>query len=189
MNTPDCKVHNWTAELAKLREIILECGLDEELKWGVPCYTFQRGNILLLSAFNDYCAISFFKGSLLKDPENILVRQTENVQATRQIRFTNLRKIIELESILKDYIFEAVEIEKAGLKPVLKNTSEFTFPEELQNKLDADAALKIAFDSLTPGRQRAYLLYFSQPKQSRTRHARIEKYTPQILMRKGLNDR
>lgn len=189
MNTPECKVHNWTEELAKLRTIILECNLDEELKWGVPCYTFQQSNILLLSAFKDYCAISFLKGSLLKDAENILVKQTENVQATRQIRFTDVRKIIEIESVLKDYIFEAVEVEKAGLKPILRQTSEFKIPEKFQNKLDENLALKSAFNGLTPGRQRAYIFYFSQPKQSPTRQARIEKYVPQILIGKGLNDR
>lgn len=188
VNTPECKVHNWDAELEKLREIILECGLEEQLKWGVPCYTFENSNILLLSAFNEYCAVSFFKGALLNDANGILIQQTKNVQATRQIRFTEVREIVKMENILKAYIFEAIEVEKAGLKVDFKKTAEYEIPEELQNKLEENPALKTAFEALTPGRQRGYILHFSQPKQSKTREARIEKCLPQIMIGKGLND-
>jgi uncharacterized protein YdeI (YjbR/CyaY-like superfamily) len=168
--------------------IVLDCGLTEELKWGVPCYTFEKSNVLVLSAFNEYCALSFFKGALLKDRNEILIRQTENTQATRQIRFTNVQEVCELESVLKSYIYEAIEVEKAGLKVDYKKTAEFIIPEEFQNKLDKVPALKTAFESLTPGRQRAYILYFSQPKQPKTRESRVEKYMQQILNGKGLND-
>jgi uncharacterized protein YdeI (YjbR/CyaY-like superfamily) len=187
--TPDCKVNKWQVELKQLRMILLDCGLREELKWGVPCYTFQNSNIVLMSAFKKYCALSFFKGALLNDAKGILITQTENTQAARQIRFTNVREIVEMEPILKAYIFEAVEVEKAGLKVGYKKTSEFIIPEEFQNKLDEIPDLKTAFDALTPGRQRAYILYFSQPKQSKTRVSRVEKCMPQILDGKGLNDR
>ena len=189
MNTPECKVHNWDTELETLRMILLDCGLDEELKWSIPCYTFQKNNIILLSAFNEYCALSFFKGALLNDANGILIQQTENTQATRQIRFTDVREIIEMESIIKAYIYEAVEVEKAGLKVEFKKTSEFKMPEEFQNKLAEIPALKAAFETLTPGRQRAYILYFSQPKQTKTRESRIERCMRQILIGKGLNDR
>jgi uncharacterized protein YdeI (YjbR/CyaY-like superfamily) len=171
-----------------LRMLLIDCGLDEELKWSHPVYTFQKNNIVLLSAFNEYCALSFFKGALLNDDKGILIQQTENVQATRQIRFTNIREITRMESIIKAYIYEAIEVEKAGLKVEFKETSEFKIPEEFQNKLDEMPALKIAFDALTPGRQRGYILHFSQPKQSKTRESRVEKCMPQILIGKGLND-
>ena len=178
----------WQAEFEKLRTICLDCGLTEELKWGCPCYTFEKRNIVLMHGFKDYCALLFFKGALLKDPKGILIQQTENVQAARQIRFTSAREIVKLKAVLKAYIREAVEVEKAGFKVPLKKTKEFNVPEEFQNKLNKDAALKKAFKALTPGRQRAYLLYFSAPKQSRTRESRIEKSVPQILKGKGLND-
>ena len=189
VNTPECKVHNWDTELETLRKIVLDCGLEEELKWSIPCYTFQKNNIILLSAFNEYCVLSFFKGALLNDTNSILIQQTENTQATRQIRFTDVREIIEMESIIKAYIYEAVEVEKAGLKVEFKKTSEFKMPEEFQNKLAEIPALKAAFEALTPGRQRAYILYFSQPKQTKTRESRIERCMRQILIGKGLNDR
>ncbi len=188
-NTPECKVHNWQAELEKLREIILDCGLDEELKWGVPVYTFEKNNILLIGAFKDNCVLSFFKGALLKDAQNILKKPGENTQAGRVIRFTDVREVAKLESVLKAFIYEAVEVEKAGLKVPLKKTSEFIIPEEFQDKLDEIPSLKPAFEALTPGRQRGYILYFSQPKQSQTRASRIEKCMPRILIGKGLNDR
>lgn len=182
------KAKQWQQEINKLRTIVLDCGLTEELKWGNPCYTFQKRNIVLIHVFKEYCALLFFKGALLADAHGILIQQTENVQAARQVRFTNIQQIVEQEQILKAYIFEAIEVEKAGLQVDFKKTTEFTMPEEFQQKLDANAALKTAFDSLTPGRQRAYLLYFSAPKQSKTRESRIEKYLPQILTGKGLND-
>ena len=174
--------------MKRLRRIALDCGLTEELKWGWPCYTFQKSNIVLIHGFKEYCAYLFFKGVLLKDAKGILIQQTENVQAGRQIRFTNVREIVKIEPILKAYIKEAVQVEKIGLKVNYKETSEFKIPEEFQNKLDEIPALKAAFDALTPGRQRAYLFYFSQPKQSKTREARIEKCLQQILSGKGLND-
>jgi uncharacterized protein YdeI (YjbR/CyaY-like superfamily) len=178
----------WQAELGKLRMIILDCQLTEELKWGVPCYTFQKSNVVLIHEFNEYCAILFVKGALLKDPDTILITQTENVQSARQVRFSNVREIVELENTLKAYIYEAIEVEKSGLKVDYKKTTEYRVPVEFQNKLDDIPALKTAFDALTPGRQRAYILYFSAPKQSITRESRVEKYTPQILKGKGLND-
>ncbi|MBA4462864.1 MAG: YdeI/OmpD-associated family protein [Nitrosopumilaceae archaeon] len=178
-----------TEELKQLRTILLDCGLTEELKWGVPCYTFQNSNIVLMSAFKEYCALGFFKGALLKDANGILDKPGENTQAARQIRFTNVREIVEMEPVLKAYIDEAIEVEKAGLKVDFKKTLEFEIPEEFQNKLDEIPALKTAFEALTPGRQRAYLLYFSQPKQSKTRESRVEKCMPQILDGKGLHDR
>lgn len=182
------KAQKWQEELEKLRIIVLDCGLNEELKWGVPVYTFQNNNIVLIHGFKEYCALNFFKGVLLNDANRILIQQTENSQATRQIRFTNIREIVKMESVLKAYIHEAVEVEKAGLKVSYKQTSEFTIPEELQNKLDEIPALKTAFEALTPGRQRAYILHFSAPKQSKTRVERVEKCMPQILNGKGLND-
>ena len=183
------KAKKWQKEFKKLREIALECGLTEEFKWGKPCYTFQKSNIVLIHGFKDYCAFLFFKGALLNDPKGILVTQTENVQAARQIRFTNAQEIDEMKSVLKDYISEAIEVEKAGLEVDFKKTTEFKIPDEFQTKLDEIPALKTAFDALTPGRQRAYILYFSQPKQSKTRLSRVEKYMQQILDGKGLNDR
>ena len=178
----------WQEEMEQLRMMILDCGLTEELKWGVPCYTFEKRNIVLIHGFKEYCALLFMKGALLKDAKGILIQQTENVQATRQIRFTNVREIVAMEPTLKAYIYEAIEVEKAGLKVNFKKTTEFTIPEEFQNQLDKIPKLKTAFDALTPGRQRAYILYFSQPKQSKTRESRIEKCMKQILIGKGLND-
>jgi uncharacterized protein YdeI (YjbR/CyaY-like superfamily) len=171
-----------------LRAIILDCNLTEELKWGVPCYTIENSNIVLIHGFKEYCAILFFKGALLNDAKGILIQQTKNVQAARQIRFTNVREIVKMKTILKAYIFEAIEVEKAGLKVNFKKTTEFLIPEEFQNKLDESSALKTAFDALTPGRQRGYILYFSAPKQSKTRESRVEKCVPQILNGKGLDD-
>jgi len=182
------KAQKWQKEFEKLRMIILDCGLTEELKWGCPCYSFQKKNIVLIHGFKEYCALLFFKGALLNDANGILIQQTENVQAARQIRFTNVREIVKTEPILKAYIYEAIEVEKAGLKVDLKKTTELIFPEEFQNKLDKKPALKAAFDALTPGRQRAYNLYFSAPKQSKTRESRVEKCMQQILKGKGLND-
>ena len=182
------KEKKWQEEIEKLRTIILDCGLTEELRWGVPCYTFEKSNIVLIHVFKEYCAILFIKGSLLKDTKGILIQQTKNVQAGRQVRFTNLHEIIQLTPILQTYIHEAIEVEKAGLKVNFKKTTEFEIPEEFLNKLNEIPALKKAFDALTPGRQRAYIFYFSQPKQSKTRLARVEKYLKQILNGKGLDD-
>ncbi len=182
------KAKKWHEEFEKLRMIILDCQLTEELKWGVPCYTFQKNNIVLIHGFKEYCALLFFKGALLNNSNGILIQQTENAQASRQIRFTNVREIDEMESILKAYIFEAIEVEKSGLKVNFKKTTEFLIPKEFQNKLDEILSLKNAFNALTPGRQRAYILYFSAPKQSKTRESRVEKCMKQILNGKGLND-
>jgi uncharacterized protein YdeI (YjbR/CyaY-like superfamily) len=182
------KPGTWQAEYEKLRTIALGCGLAEELKWGCPCYTFQKRNIVLIHGFKEYCAYLFFKGALLKDPKGILIQQTENVQSARQIRFTSVQEILKRKSILKAYIKEAIEVENAGLNVKLKKTSEFTMPDEFKNKLAAMPGLKKAFSALTPGRQRGYLLYFSQPKQAKTREARVEKSIPQILNGRGLND-
>lgn len=182
------KAKEWHEEFEKLRMLILDCGLTEELKWGCPCYTFEKRNIVLIHGFKEYCALLFFKGALLHDANGILIQQTENVQAARQIRFTSVRQVVKMKPILKDYIYEAIEVEKAGLKVNFKKATEFKLPEEFQNKLNEIPALKTAFYALTPGRQRAYILYFSQPKQSRTREARVEKCMPQILNGKGLND-
>jgi uncharacterized protein YdeI (YjbR/CyaY-like superfamily) len=178
----------WQQELEQLRIIALDCGLTEELKWGTPCYTFQGNNIVLIHVFKAYCAFLFFKGALLSDPDGILIQQTKHVQAARQIRFTNVREVLDLQSTLKAYILEAIEVEKAGLKVELKKTSEFEVAKEFQSKLDTIPALKAAFEALTPGRRRAYLLHFSAPKQSKTREARVEKYMAQIMQGKGLND-
>ncbi len=182
------KAKQWQDEFKKLRMIVLDCPLTEELKWGVPCYTFENKNIVLIHGFKEYCAILFVKGVLLKDARHVLIQQTENVQSARQIRFTNVREIVKLESVLKAYIHEAIEVEKAGLKVELKKTSEYAIPKEFQNKLDEMPALKEAFETLTPGRQRAYIYYFSQPKLSKTREARVEKYIDLILDGVGLND-
>lgn len=178
----------WRSEFEKLRAIILKFPLTEELKWGVPCYAFEERNVVLIHGFKEYCALLFFKGALLKDAKGILVQQTENVQAARQIRFANVQEIVQRETLLKAYIRQAIEVEKSGLKVKLKKTSQFKTPEEFQKKLDETPALKAAFDALTPGRQRGYLLHFSSPKQSKTRASRIEKCIPQILKGKGLND-
>ena len=182
------KAGKWQEEVEKLRKVILGCGLTEELKWGVPCYTFQKGNIVLIHWFKDYCALLFFKGALLKDANGILIQQTENVQAARQIRFTNVQEVVEKESILKAYVREAIAVEKAGLKVIYKKTSDFAIPEEFQRRLDENPALRTTFDALTPGRQRAYIFYFSQPRQSKTRESRIEKCINRILDGKGLDD-
>jgi len=178
----------WQKEYEKLRKIALDCGLDEELKWGCPCYTFQRTNIVLIHGFKEYCAYLFFKGALLNDPDGILIQQTKNVQSARQIRFTNVREITKLERVLKAYIYEAIEVEKAGLKVNYKKTVDFKIPDEFQVKLNKLPALKKAFNNLTPGRQRAYIFYFSQAKQSKTREERVKKYMKQILSGKGLED-
>ena len=186
------KAKKWQEELMALRPIILGCGLTEELKWGVPCYTFEHdnnnGKIVLIHAFKDYCALLFFKGALLKDAKGILIQQTENVQSARQLRFADVREIVALKSSIKAYIKEAIAIEQAGLKVTKKETAEFAMPDEFQAKLDASPALKTAFEALTPGRQRAYLLHFAAAKQSKTRTARVEKCMPQILNGKGLLD-
>ncbi|MGZ5220307.1 MAG: YdeI/OmpD-associated family protein [Chitinophagaceae bacterium] len=182
------KAKSWQKELERLRMIVLDCGLTEELKWGVPCYTFQNRNIVLLHVFKEYCAVLFFKGALLNDANGILIQQTINVQAARQVRFTNTRAIVEKELMLKAYIYEAIEVDKAGLKVALKKTTAYIIPDEFQNKLGKNPALKTAFDALTPGRQRAYILHFSAPKQAKTREARVEKCIQQILHGKGLND-
>ena len=182
------KAKNWQKELQQLRVIALDCGLVEELKWGVPCYTFQEANVVLIHSFKEYCAFLFMKGALLNDTHGILVQQTENVQSARQIRFTDVHEIVKEEPVLKTYIYEAIEVEKAGLKMPMKKTAAFAVPEEFQHQLDHHPHLKAAFDALTPGRQRAYLLHFAAPKQSKTRTARVEKCMPQILDGKGLDD-
>jgi uncharacterized protein YdeI (YjbR/CyaY-like superfamily) len=182
------KAKKWREELEKLRIVCLDCGLTEELKWGKPCYTYQGSNIVLIHGFKEYCALLFFKGALLKDPKGILIQQTENVQAARQNRFTNVREIVQMEATLKAYINEAIEVEKTGLEVSYKKTSEFAIPEEFQDRLDNSPGLKKAFDALTPGRQRGYILYFSAAKQPTTREARVEKCVQQILNGKGLND-
>ncbi|MCF2219070.1 YdeI/OmpD-associated family protein [Chryseobacterium sp. PS-8] len=182
------KTGQWQAEFEKLRTIALKTELTEDLKWGCPCYTYEGKNIFLIHGFKEYCALLFFKGALMKDAENILIQQTENVQAARQIRFTNLQQIIDLEHVLNDYIFEAVEIEESGVRVEMKRTNEFSVPEEFAQKLNENPELQKAFEALTPGRQRAYLLYFSSAKQPKTRISRIEKYIPEILNGKGLND-
>jgi uncharacterized protein YdeI (YjbR/CyaY-like superfamily) len=178
----------WQKEYEKLRMIILDCGLIEELKWGCPCYTFENTNIVLIHGFKEYCALLFFKGALLNDPNGILIQQTKNVQSARQIRFTNIKEIVKMEKILKAYVYEAIEVERAGLKVKLKKTSDYKIPEEFQKKLNKNKALKTAFEKLTPGRQRAYIFYFSQAKQAKTREERVEKYMKQILNGKGLDD-
>jgi uncharacterized protein YdeI (YjbR/CyaY-like superfamily) len=179
----------WQAEFEQLRAIVLDCGLAEDFKWRHPCYTFEDSNIAIIQGFKAYCALLFVKGVLLKDTMGILVQMTENVQSSRQLRFTAADEIEEMAPIIKAYILEAIEVEKAGLEVDYKETSEFDIPEEFQRKLDADPALKAAFEALTPGRQRGYLLHFSQAKQSKTRASRVEKCTPKILAGKGLNDR
>lgn len=186
--TPACKVHTWAAELRQLRTILLDCGLAEESKWGVPCYTYGGSNVLSLAAFKDYCSVSFFKGALLHDAAGILVKGGENSQAIRLIRFTNEKEVADRSVTLRNYVFEAIEIEKAGLKVVFKQPEEFEVPEEFQQKMEQIPALKEAFHSLTPGRRRGYLLHFSSAKQSKTREARIEKWIPAIMDGKGIDD-
>lgn len=178
----------WPAEMAELRRIALSCGLTEELKWGQPCYCLGEKNVVLIHGFKEYCAYLFFKGALLKDPQGILVRQTENVQAARQVRFTAVGEIVRRRAVLKAYIQEAIDVENAGLKVKRRETSEFAVPEEFRTRLDRSAALRTAFAALTPGRQRAYLLHFASAKQAKTRSARIEKQVPRILEGKGLTD-
>jgi len=182
------KAKKWQPEFKKLRTLILDCELTEELKWGFPCYALDGRNVVLMHGFKEYCALLFFKGALLRDPKRILIQQTENVQSSRQIRFKNVREITELEASLKAYLREAIDAERAGLKVALKKTGEFRIPEEFQKKLEEKPGLKAAFEALTPGRQRAYLLHFSRAKQAKTRESRIEKWTPQILKGKGLDD-
>ena len=178
----------WQKEYEKLRTIILDCGLMEELKWGCPCYTFENTNIVLIHGFKEYCALLFFKGALLNDPHGILIQQTKNVQSARQIRFTDVTEIAKMEKVVKAYVYEAIEVERAGLKVKLKKTADFKVPEEFQKRLNRSAALKKAFESLTPGRQRAYIFYFSQAKLSKTREERVEKNIPKIIKGKGLDD-
>ncbi|NQD68083.1 hypothetical protein HP456_19440 [Bacillus haikouensis] len=182
------KAQQWKAEYEALRKIVLDCDLTEEFKWMHPCYTLENKNIVLIHGFKEYCALLFHKGSLLKDSHGILIQQTENVQSARQIRFSNAEEIIEMEAVLKDYIQQAIEVEKAGLEVVFKKNTDYIIPEELQTKFDEFPHLKTAFDALTPGRQRAYILYFSKAKQSKTRESRVEKYMQHILDGKGLND-
>jgi uncharacterized protein YdeI (YjbR/CyaY-like superfamily) len=182
------KAEKWQKELEKLRMIILDCGLTEELKWSVPCYTFQRSNVVIIGELKECCVLSFFKGALLNDAHGILIKPGENTQAVRLIQFTNVREIAEMKAILKAYIYEAVEVEKAGLQVDFKKNTELIFPEEFQNKIDENPALKAAFGTLTPGRQRAYHLYFSAPKLSKTRASRVEKVIQRILKGKGMND-
>jgi uncharacterized protein YdeI (YjbR/CyaY-like superfamily) len=182
------KAKTWQKEVTRLREIILDCDLEEVSKWGCPCYTFEDKNIVLIHDFKEYCAVLFFKGALLKDPKGVLIQQTKNVQAARQMRFTSLSEVNKLAATLKKYIYEAVEAEEAGKKVTLKKTEAFDMPEEFAARLKKDRALKKAFEALTPGRQRGYLLYFADAKQAKTRESRIDKYTPAILDGKGLND-
>ena len=182
------KANKWQEEYIKLRQIILATGLTEELKWGCPCYTDENSNIVLIHGFKDYCALLFFKGALLNDPNGILIQQTKNVQAARQVRFTNVSEIVKLKTVLKNYVKEAIAVEKAGLKVKFKKPPEFKMPEEFQIRLDETPGLKAAFKALTPGRQRGYLLYFSSPKQSTTRDSRIEKSVKRIFDGKGLDD-
>jgi uncharacterized protein YdeI (YjbR/CyaY-like superfamily) len=182
------RIDSWQEELETLRAFILDCGLTEELKWGVPCYTFQKGNVILLGGFKEYCVISFVKGVLLHDAEEILLQQTENSQSVRIIKFTNVQEILDMETVLKSYIYEAVEVEKAGLKVDYQSNDELEFVEELVNKMAKDAAFKTAFEALTPGRQKGYNMFFAAAKQSKTRVSRIEKYIPRIFDGKGMND-
>lgn len=182
------KAKQWREEYEKLRAIALDCGLTEEFKWMHPCYTFQDKNIVLIHGFKEYCALLFHKGALLKDTKGVLIRQTENVQEGRQIRFTGIGQILDLEDVIKEYIYEAIEVEKSGLKLAKKTTAEYAIPPEFQERLDENPTLKAAFEALTPGRQRAYIFHFSQPKQSKTRQSRVEKYMPKILSGKGIDD-
>mgnify|MGYP002713075829 CR=1 FL=1 len=186
--TPQCKVNNWRNELIKLRSIVLDCGLTEELKWGVPCYTYKKANVAIVSAFKEYCAISFFKGVLLQDEHKLLDKPGDNTQSARIIKIISARQIEELESIIKAYVYEAIEVEKAGLKVDFKEKHELEYPEELLIKFNENSSLKTAFEALTPGRQRGYILHFTQPKQSKTRTARIEKYTDKIMAGLGFFD-
>jgi uncharacterized protein YdeI (YjbR/CyaY-like superfamily) len=179
------KATAWKAEYEKLREVVLDCDLVEDLKWGCPCYTFNKTNVVLIHGFKEYCALLFMKGALMNDEKKLLIQQTENVQSARQLRFKNLTEIVKLEKTIKQYIYEAIEVEIAGLKVTLKKTTEYKIPFEFQTELDKNKELKTAFEALTPGRQRAYLFHFSQPKKAETREARVEKYIPNILNGKG----
>ncbi|WP_108425498.1 YdeI/OmpD-associated family protein [Flagellimonas amoyensis] len=187
--TPECKVHSWQEELKYLRRLILECGLTEEQKWGMPTYTHNGTNLVMVAAFKDNCTLSFFKGALLKDDHQILEKPGENTQSGRVVRFTDVKQIVQLEPVLKSYIFEAIEVKKAGLKVQMKPVSDYDIPEEFQQRLEEDPELKKAFENLTPGRQKGYLLYFSGAKQSKTREDRIEKYIPKIMKGLGFHDR
>ncbi len=187
-NTPQCKVHHWHNELVYLRNILQNIGLEEDLKWGMPCYTYKNANVVMLAAFKEYCSISFFKGSLLQDENKLLVAPGDNSQAVKMFRFTNLQDIKTIESTIKAYLFEAIEIEKMGLKVAFKSVDTYEIPEEFQKKLNEDEVLKLAFEKLTPGRQRSYLLHFSQAKQAKTRESRIEKCIPSIMAGKGFNE-
>jgi len=182
------KAKKWQEEINKMRKIVLECHLAEELKWGCPCYTYEKKNIVLIHVFKEYCAFLFFKGALMKDKEGILIQQTENVQAARQVRFTNIKEIKKLEATLKAYIYQAIEVEESGAKVEFKKTKEFEMVDEFEKQLNKNTKLKTAFHALTPGRQRGYLLHFSSAKQSKTRESRIEKCIPRILDGKGLDD-
>ncbi|SDQ74739.1 YdeI/OmpD-associated family protein [Flagellimonas zhangzhouensis] len=188
-STPECKVHTWQEELKYLRRLVLDCGLDEELKWSVPCYTYNGHTLVMVVAFKESATLSFFKGALLRDEHGILMKPGKNSQASRVVRFTSVDEIAKLEDVLKAYIFEAIEVDKAGLKIKKKATSEYEMPEELQQKLDEDSDFKMAFEALTPGRQRGYMLFISQAKQSQTRSNRIEKCIPNIYKGKGYNER
>lgn len=187
--TPDCKVHNWIHEMAQLRRIILDCGLTEDLKWSVPCYTFEGSNILILAAFKGYAALSFFKGALLEDANGLLEKPGEHAQSGRYIPFTDVPSIVAIEPVLKAYIFEAIEVEKAGLKVDFKAVSEYVIPEELQQKMEENPVFNAAFHALTPGRQKGYLIYFAEPKQAKTRAARIEKSMERVFKGIGVHDR
>ena len=182
------KAGKWKSEVEKLRNLVLETGLTEDLKWGCPCYTLGKANVVLIHDFKEYCALLFFKGALLQNEDGLLIQQTENVQSARQMRFVNFQEVTDREAIIKSKIFEAIEVEKAGLKVELKKTKDFEVPEEFQAVLDENSEIKAAFEALTPGRQRAYLFHFGQAKQSKTREARIEKFIPKILEGKGLED-
>jgi uncharacterized protein YdeI (YjbR/CyaY-like superfamily) len=186
--TPQCKVHKWPRELAMLRMLVLDCGLTEELKWGVPCYIFNNNNIAVVAAFNEYCSISFFKGALLADQAGLLIKPGDNTQSARLIKFTDVAQIIELQDTIKAYIFDAIEIEKTNLKVAFKSIEELVFPAELLEKMDQDPIFKAAFEALTPGRQRGYNLHFSQPKNAATRASRIEKCVQKILAGKGFSE-
>lgn len=189
VGTPECKVHRWPAELKRLRQLLLDCGLTEELKWSMPCYTHNGKNIVMLSAFKDYCALGFFKGTLLKDSQHLLQAPGENSQSMRMFRFTDINQIEAAPDLIKAYVFEAIEIEKAGLKPDKTKSSDFELPVELLLKFDEMPLLKTAFEALTTGRQRGYALFFTAPKQAATRTSRIEKFLPQIFAGKGLHDK
>ncbi|MBU2020021.1 MAG: YdeI/OmpD-associated family protein [Bacteroidetes bacterium] len=186
--TPQCKVHSWKQELEYLRKIVLDCGLNEEVKWGVPCYTYRGDNIVIVSAFKEYCALSFFKGSLLQDAAKIISQPGENSPAARLIKFTNLKSVVDLEPHLKNYIYEAIEIEKAKLKIEYKSVDAYEYPEELTSKFKEDTSFKSAFEALTPGRRKGYLLHFNSAKQSKTRSNRIEKARDKIFSGKGWNE-